>query len=176
VSAPEPRRPKQLLKAVRILVAVRVVAGERRQIEWRAGGAAARSADRRSIVLHLFGRSDYRLVAECAGCARCIRMLCGIKYIGAAAGCRGRRWRTALAAGRGLRGGRDCAPPALLLEPIFGVVLHALELHLKLLITVLKLLDGTGDLTQRIFHSIEPNGKVARIGLRHPPGGGGLPT
>jgi hypothetical protein len=55
-----------------------------------------------------------------------------------------------------------------LLEAVFGVVLHTLELQLKLLVTILELLDGAGQLTQRAFHTVEPDGHVAGIRLRHP--------
>ena len=54
-----------------------------------------------------------------------------------------------------------------LLEAILGVVLHALELHLELLVAVLQLLDGAGELAQRIFHAVEPDGQIAGIGLRY---------
>ena len=55
-----------------------------------------------------------------------------------------------------------------MLEAVLGIILHALELHLKLLVAKLKLLDGAGELTQRAFHAVEPDGHVARIRLRHP--------
>ena len=57
---------------------------------------------------------------------------------------------------------------AKLLEPIFGIVLHPLELHLELLIAILKLLDCAGQLTERIFDSVEADGRIARVGLRNP--------
>jgi hypothetical protein len=69
-----------------------------------------------------------------------------------------------------LWGRYNCAPRALLLEAIVGIVLHTLELHLKLLVAVLKLFNGARELAQRIFHSVKPNGKIAGIGLRHLPG------
>ena len=43
-----------------------------------------------------------------------------------------------------------------------------LDLHFELLVAILKLLDGAGELTQCVFHPIEPDGKIARVGLRHP--------
>ena len=80
-------------------------------------------------------------------------MLRRIENIRAAAGIDRR------ARGRGARlhwGGRGSAAfcPELL-KAIFAVVLHALELHLKLLVAVLQLLDRTGQLTERIFHAIK---------------------
>jgi hypothetical protein len=53
-----------------------------------------------------------------------------------------------------------------LLETIFSIVLHTLELRFQLLIAVLKLLDHAGQLTQCTFHPVETNGKIAGIGLR----------
>ena len=53
-----------------------------------------------------------------------------------------------------------------MLKAIFSVVLNTLELHLKLLVAILKLLDGTGQLTKCIFHTVETNRKVTGIGLR----------
>ena len=42
-----------------------------------------------------------------------------------------------------------------------AIVLQPLELHLKLLILVLQLLDGTGELAQCAFHAVEPNRKIS---------------
>ena len=60
------------------------------------------------------------------------------------------------------------SPP---LEPscwraILGIVLHALELHLELLVAVLQLLEDAGELAQRTFHAVEADGQIAGIGLR----------
>jgi hypothetical protein len=51
---------------------------------------------------------------------------------------------------------------------IFGVLLHASELTLKLLVTILQLLDGARELSDLRFQTIETHGEVARR-LRHPP-------
>ena len=59
-----------------------------------------------------------------------------------------------------------------LLETVLRVVLHALELHFKLLVTILKLLDRSGQLTERIFHSVETNRQVAGISLSDTSGRG----
>ena len=42
----------------------------------------------------------------------------------------------------------------------------AAKLIFELLVAILKLLDGAGELTQCVFHPIEPDGKIARVGLR----------
>src|ERR1019366_9042142 len=56
---------------------------------------------------------------------------------------------------------------AELLEAILGIVLHALELHLELLVAVLQLLERAGELAQRTFHAVEADGQIAGVGLRH---------
>jgi hypothetical protein len=66
-----------------------------------------------------------------------------------------------------LRGWRRAAFRPKLLEAIFGVVLHALELHLELLVTILKILDRASQLAQRALHAVEPDCKVARVTLSH---------
>ncbi len=55
-----------------------------------------------------------------------------------------------------------------MLEAIFGIVLHALELHLKLLIAILELLERSGHLAEGALHPVEPDGNVAGIGLCDP--------
>ena len=55
---------------------------------------------------------------------------------------------------------------AELLQAIFGVVLHALELHLELLVLMLQLLDGAGELAQRILDAVDAHGEVGAVGLR----------
>ena len=55
-----------------------------------------------------------------------------------------------------------------MLQAILGIVLHALELHLELLIAVLKLFDCAGELAERTFHAVEPYGEIARIRLCYP--------
>jgi hypothetical protein len=54
-----------------------------------------------------------------------------------------------------------------LLEAVLGILLHALELHLELLVAILKLLDGAGELAQRAFHAIEADRYIAGVRLRH---------
>ena len=72
----------------------------------------------------------------------------------------------AAAAHRARRCARARALGAKLLEAIFGVVLHALELHLQLLVVVLQLLDRAGELAQRILHAVDAHGPIAGVGLR----------
>ena len=43
-----------------------------------------------------------------------------------------------------------------------------LSCELELLVAILKLLDGAGELAQRAFHAIEPDAQVAGIRLCHP--------
>ena len=146
----------------------RVVTGKRRQIERRASGASARSADRRSTVLRLFGSGDYRLIAQRSRRTWRIRILRRIEYIRPPS--RTRCWRRHVPRTNwcSLWCRHSPASRSQLLQAILGIVLHALELHLELLITILKLLDSAGQLAQGVFHAVEPNGKVAGIGLRHP--------
>ncbi len=146
----------------------RRIAGERRQIERSARGAAAGRTDRRLIVRVLARARDRRFVAEHARRAGRIRMLRGIEHVGAVAGRGGRRRvdrRRRRHRARGCAGGRS-ALGAKLLEAILGVVLHALELHLELLVAVLQLLDRAGELAQRAFHAVEADRQIAGIGLR----------
>ena len=53
-----------------------------------------------------------------------------------------------------------------LLEPILGIVLHALELHLQLLVLMLQLLDGAGELAQRVLDAVDAHGVAGVVGLR----------
>jgi len=83
-------------------------------------------------------------------------MLCRIEYVGTATG--GCGWaRHTRSIWHCLRGRLDRTSATLLLEAVVGVVLHALELHFDLLIAVLQLLDGASELTQRVFHAVEPD-------------------
>src|SRR6185295_19091250 len=103
-----------------------------------------------------FRRSNHRLIAEGTWSARCIGALRRIKHVRATT----RRWRhrrISLAGRRRLRRWRRAASRSHLLKTIFGIVLHALELQLQLLIAVLKLFDRSGELTQRTFHPVEPD-------------------
>jgi hypothetical protein len=50
-----------------------------------------------------------------------------------------------------------------------------LDLHLELLIAVLELLNGAGELTQCVLHAVEANGEIAGVGLRAPAGWTRLP-
>src|SRR6185437_4275735 len=59
------------------------------------------------------------------------------------------------------------APGAKLLEAIFGIVLHALELHLQLLILILQLLKRAGELAQCALHAIDAYRQIAGVGLRY---------
>ena len=73
--APASHRSKRRPKAVRPLAAgAHIIAGQRRQIERRAGNASTRRADRRSIVWHLLRRGDHRLIAERSRRTRRIRV------------------------------------------------------------------------------------------------------
>ena len=38
----------------------------------------------------------------------------------------------------------------------------------QLLVAILQLLDGAGELAQRAFHAVEPDGQIAGIRLCHP--------
>src|SRR5262249_51512880 len=139
----------------------RIVAGQRREIEWRTGSTAAGSTNRRPAILKPLGRGDYCFVAERARCPWCVRLLRRVEHIRPATGRLRRisrpRWACLC---------RRCssAAPSLVLDPIIRSVLQTLELHLKLLIPILQLLDGTGELTQCAFHAIEPDRKISRIG------------
>src|SRR5664280_3105650 len=146
----------------------RRIAGQRREIERSARGAAAGRADRR-LVVRILERGGRGFVAEHARRAGGVRMLRGIEHVGAAAGRGGRRRidRRLRRHRAWLRARGWSALGAELLEAILGVVLHALELHLKLLVAVLQLLERAGELAQRTFHAVEADGQIAGIGLRH---------
>jgi len=55
---------------------------------------------------------------------------------------------------------------AELLRPEFVIVLKAFERRLELLISVLHLLDQTGELTDLIFQAIYPDQKLGATDLR----------
>ena len=63
--------------------------------------------------------------------------------------------------------GRRGAVRTELLEAVFGIVLHALELHLQHLVLVLQFFDGAGELAQRALDTFDARWQVAGIGLRH---------
>ena len=142
----------------------RIVSGDGRQIERCTGGTASGSTDRRCVVLSLFGCSNHCLIAERPRRTRSIRLQCGIEYVRAASWIAGRRRSIAGWHWRGLRWS-GASLRAHLLEAVVGVVLHPLELHLKLLIPVLQLFDGAGQLAQRVFHAVEPDREIAGIAL-----------
>ena len=93
-----------------------------------------------------------------------------IEHVAALAGyCTGRSARrrdgTLLRNGARLRtSGRGAG--AQLLEAVFAVVLHALQPHFELLVLVLELLDGAGELAQRALDAVDARG-IAIAGLRH---------
>src|SRR5581483_1654496 len=137
------------------------------------GVAAAGGADR--LLIH-----DRRIVrrgrgggaAERARRAGRIGLLRGIEHVGAPARLRrrtGRRDRRRTRRRRGRRHRRRPAAAAHLLEAIFGVVLHALELHLQHLVVMLELLDGAGELAQRALDAVDARRilAAAAVGLRN---------
>jgi hypothetical protein len=52
-----------------------------------------------------------------------------------------------------------------LLEAKFGVGLHALQLHLELLVLMLELFDGAGELAQRILDAVDTRADTGAVGL-----------
>src|SRR5262249_17411612 len=144
-----------------------IISGDGRKIEWSASRAATGSANR-SVIASLLRRGDHRLIAEHTRRARCIRTLRRIEDVRTAARI-GRRASGSIARihRRGLRGWRRAASRSKLLEAILGVVLHALELHLELLVTILKILDRAGQLAKRVLHAVEADRKVAGVILGH---------
>src|SRR6185437_12157471 len=157
----------------------RLVAGKRREIERRAGIAAARSADRRNVRGIFNRRRDGCLVAEHARRTRRVWLPRGIECVGTPAGCIDRRIRRRRRlrrhgrlrlrrnGARPIAGGRGrTAAGAQLLEAIFGIVLHALELHLQLLVLVLQLLDRSGELAQRVLDAVDAHVDIGAVGGR----------
>ena len=143
----------------------------RLQIERRAGGAAARGADRRLIVLPLVrGAANDRLVSQ-ARAARPAQSDVATDRTRRNGG-RARLDRRRAAVDRGhpvpwARPVMAAAWPRLsqpLLEAACGVVLHPLELLLELLVAILQLLDRAGELPQRAFQAVEAD----RPGRRDP--------
>ena len=119
-------------------------------------------------VSTLLGCGYHRFIAKHARSPGRIGALHRVKHIGASTG---RRHRRVPRTGRcRLRRWRSPAPRSQLLKTILGIVLHALELRFQLLISVLKLLDHAGELAQRTFHPVEPDGQIAGIGLLHSTG------
>ena len=106
------------------------------------------------------GRGDHSFIAERARCPRCVRLLRRVEHVRPATGrhrrLSGPHW--ACLCGR-------CRSSAIVLQP--------LELHLKLLIPVLQLLDGTGELAQCAFHGrAEPEDLINTALPPAPPGAG----
>src|SRR5262249_25723238 len=113
-------------------------------------------ADRRSTVFNPFGRGDHCFIAERARPSWRGRVLRGIEHVRTAAGGRRRR-HVPRAHGRRLRWRGSPPPRSPFVKAIGRIVLPALELHLELLISILKLLDGAGELPQHTFHAVESN-------------------
>src|SRR5262249_54645511 len=126
------------------------------KIERRAGSAATRRADRRSTVFNPFGRGDHCFIAERARRSWRGRVLRGIEHVRTAAGWRRRR-HVPRAHGRRLCWRGSPTPRSPLFKAIGWIVLHAAELHLELLVSLLQLLDGVGELPQHTFHAVESN-------------------
>jgi len=147
-----------------------LVSRHRRKIEWSASRSSTRCTHGRSIVPSRLGSGDDGLITERARRSRRIGVLRRVENIGTASGrtagnrARAIAWRHGHR--RRLRRSNTALRPQLL-ETIFGVVLNPLELHFKLLVAILKLLEGAGQLPQRIFHAVKAHRNIALIGLRN---------